>query len=271
MESAWSELFAAALSAAVLVKVLDILYQEFQQRRTSKQIAREFVDANLDPLLKAADELTGKLRALAESDFKSIHHIELNEHVLENRDFASLMYLFGRFWARAEFIRQEGMSVAMGRDTRGAQLQHFFDCLESRRVRIIDRILQRAIGECFLKGKESITFVEFVADFSRIDSPIRRWAMPLAVFLARMAHTSQRQMLLQHGAVIHALIDTLDPKHLVTRDRPGWPNKLTERSWGDLNYRVFGRYLSFVKDREKYIGPPKKAARRKRGGGAKRL
>jgi hypothetical protein len=256
MDSAWGDLFAAAFSAAVFVKILDIIYQEFARRRTTRQTAYEFVDANLDPLLKAAGELHGKLRAMAENDFKQIHHIALDGGALENRDFASLIYLFGRFWARVEFIRHEGMSVAMGRDPRGAQLQQFFDCLESRRVRIIDRILQRAVGECFLRGRETISFVEFVETFNVADSQTRKWMMPLAQFLARMAHTSQRQRLLQYGAVVHALIDTLDPKHLVTRDRPAWPNKLTDRSWADLNYRVFGRYLAFVRRPQKYIGRP---------------
>jgi len=63
--------------------------------------------------------------------------------------------------------------------------------------------------------------------------------------------------------VIHALIDSLDPHHSVTRERPSWPDKLSVRSWRDLDYRVFGVYLKFVSNRRKYLGPPKKAARKK--------
>ena len=266
MEIPWSQIFAVAFSAAVIVKVLDIIYQEYARGRNTKRTARDFVDANLDPLLKAADELTGKLRALAEADFKTLHHVTVDECGFENRDFASLIYLFGCFWARIEHIRVAGMSVAMASDPRGAQLQSFFDCLELRRVRMIDRILQRAIGECFLRGENAITFVDFVLEFSNENSTTRKWAMPLALFLSRLSHTSERQLLLQYGVVIHALIDTLDSEHLVTRERPGWPNKLTDRSWADLNYRVFGLYLSFVGRREKYIGPPKRAARKKKKG-----
>lgn len=263
-EFAWGNILAAALSAATFVKILDILYQEYGRRRIRAQTAEEFVDQNLGPLLKAADELTGKLRALAENDFRPIHNITLDDEPLQNSDFASVIYLFGRFWAQVESFRSQGMSVATGRDDRGAKLQHFLDCLESRRVRIIDRILQRAIGEVFLDGKETITFVRFVEEFDRPDSSLRHWTMPLALFLSRLRHTSERQLLLQYGVVIHALIDALDAKHLITRDRPGWPNKLTARSWADLNYRVFGRYLAFVSSRGKYIGPPKKAARKGR-------
>lgn len=253
----WGQLFVAALGGGFTVKLLDIVYQEYRQRKSQSQSVEQFVDQHLDPLLKSADELVGKLRALAESDFKSIHLVVPDENCLANYDFASLVFLFGRFWAQVEIIRQEGMSIAMARDKRGLRLQSFFDCLESRRVRIIDRILQRAAGEAFLNGKEMKTFTEFAQAFETLVAT-RRWIMPLAQFLSRTKHTTERQRLLQYGAVVHALIDTLDPKHLVTRQRPSMPNKLSHRSWADLNYRVFGVYLKFVNNRKKYIGPPKR-------------
>ncbi len=73
-----------------------------------------------------------------------------------------------------------------------------------------------------------------------------------------MEHTSDRQRLLRYGIVIHAMIDTLDPQHQVSRDRPSYPYKLSRKSWRDLRYRVFGVYLKFVQGSQKYLGPPKK-------------
>ena len=181
---------------------------------------------------------------------------------MSNHDFASFLYLFGCFWARIELVRHKGLSVSMGKDRRGAELQHFLDCLESRRVRIVDRILQRAVGEVFVSSDDTVSFVGFVRIFQD-DPNVRQWIMPLAKFLSRTEHTTERQRLLQYGTVLHALIDTLDSKHLVTRARPALPNKLSQRSWAYLNYRVFGVYLKFVSNRQKYIGPPKKAARKK--------
>jgi hypothetical protein len=70
-------------------------------------------------------------------------------------------------------------------------------------------------------------------------------------------HTAQRQKLLQYGLVLHALIDTLDGQHVVTRNRPGLPGKLSRQTWRDLNYRVFRVYLPFVTDRRKYLGLPR--------------
>jgi hypothetical protein len=95
--------------------------------------------------------------------------------------------------------------------------------------------------------------------------------MPLARFLSRTQHTTERQRLLQYGTVVHALIDTLDPEHLVTRNRPSMANKLSKRSWAALNYRVFRVYLEFVRNRQRYIKPPKRAARTGGGQGEETL
>jgi hypothetical protein len=262
-DTGWLHVITAALGggfvSGLTLKGVDIVYQEFQRRRTERHTATQFIDEHLDPLLKSADELNGKLRSLAESDFLEVYDAKYNL-LSEHHEFASLLFLFGRFWAQIEIIHQQGMSVAMGRDKRGAHLQRFFDCLESRRVRIVDRILQRAVGEVFIKDGKSINFVDFVSAFDTEDTP-QKWLKPLANILSRTKHTTERQKVLQYGAVVHALIDTLDPSHLVTRERPSWPNKLSRRSWRELNYRVFGTYLKFVDNKRKYIGPPKRAAR----------
>jgi len=176
--------------------------------------------------------------------------------------------LFGRFWAQIEIIRQEGLTVAITKDKRGAKLQNFLACLESRRVRIVDRTSQRAIGELLVKGapdyRRTIGYIEFVRSVETGEDA-RRWVEPLATVFRRTHHTADRQRLLQYGVVVHALIDTLDPTHAVTSDRPSYPNKLTERTRKDLRFRVFGVYLKFVPRKEKYQLKNKP----KRKGGAK--
>lgn len=257
MIGGWIDLFVAALGGGLTVKLLDILYQEYRQWKSHSRSAADVVEKHLDPLLKAADELVGKARALGERDFKPLQNLDTPEPDLTNHNFSSLVYLVAQFWVQIELMRQEGMSVAMGRSSQGARLQKFFDCMESRRVRLIDRILQRAVGEVLLKDGRPMSFVEFV-NAVETDADVKRWLDPLMHLLSRVRHTTERQRLLQYVAVVHALIDTLDPGHLVTRERPSLPNKLTKKSRADLNYRVFGVYLAFVKDRQKYIGPPKR-------------
>lgn len=177
----------------------------------------------------------------------------------DSNELGGTIFLFAKFWAQVEIIKREGLSVAISQDERGRHLESFLDCLESTRVRLIDRTAQRALGETILEqqgGKlQTIAYIEFVR---RAPEPqIDRWLEPMRLILVRAWHTSHRQKLLQYGAVLHALIDTLDEKHLVTRERPGLPNTLSRQTWRDLNYRVFGLYLKFVQDSRKYLGPPR--------------
>jgi len=87
---------------------------------------------------------------------------------------------------------------------------------------------------------------------------MKRWLQPLLQVMSHTRNGETRQKILQYAVVVHALIDTLDKGHLVTKNRPATPNKLNAKSWKDLNYRVFGVYLTFVAKRDKYIGPPKR-------------
>ena len=46
-------------------------------RRSERKITSErFIDEHLDPLLKSADELVGKLLSLAQEDFQSIYDVD---------------------------------------------------------------------------------------------------------------------------------------------------------------------------------------------------
>ena len=60
------------------------------------------------------------------------------------------LYLVAKLWARLDLFRGGGQTVSVVRDKRGKRLAEFADCLESRRVRIVRRSSQRAIGELAL-------------------------------------------------------------------------------------------------------------------------
>ncbi len=245
-------LITVALGSGLTVKVLDIIYQEWRQTTTRRITAKEVVDRHLDPLLKSADEFVGKVWSLSEGGFQSIRGVDPEAPSITNHDFGSLLFLTARFWAQVEAIRYEGMSVAMAKDERGSKVQKFFDCLESRNVRLLERVLQRAVGEVsFREGMSA--YSGFVAAYET-DDRTRKWLLPLARFLTKLNNTSQRQTLLQYGAIVHAFIDTMDPRHLVTRNRPSWPGRLTKRSITNLRFRVFGVYLKFVQNQPKYVG-----------------
>lgn len=254
-DQGWAALFTAALGGGVTVKALEIVYQEYKAAKDRRTIDTKTVDASLEPLLRAADELVGKLRSLAEQDFLPIRGAGAGR--LDDPGFASLAYLFVQFWSEVEILRFQAMPGTVARTARGKHTQAFLNCLESRRVRLIDRTSQRALGEAALASGRAMNFVAFIKAHDT-DPYMQRWLAPLLSVLTDMDAPPVRQRVLQYAVVVHALIDTLDTKHLVTKNRPATPNKLNSKSWKDLNYRVFDVYLPFVRDRSKYIGPPKR-------------
>ncbi len=252
----WVQVIAGGMSGGFVVKLAEIVYQEIRRRGDKRQSSSRFIDEHLDPLLKAADELVGKLHSLGREDFRSFADVDGNA-IYRHADLGSTAYLFGRFWAQIEILRQQALYVSISADERGRQLQAFLSCLESRRVRLIDRIAQRAVGETLLaeSGVGTIHYIQFAR---MLDDPdTAQWLQPLANLFMKSTHTTERQQILQYCVVVRAMIDTLDPKHLVTRERPQISNKLSKQTWRDLNYRVFRTYLSFVPAHEKYIGRPK--------------
>ena len=256
------KLLVAALGGGLTVKLLDIAYQELRRRFEGRISARRFVDENLDPVLKAADEVVGKLRSLGGQDFATLRNRDQGSVAGAGyRDYIGLLYLLARLWASIEKFRHEGLSVSVAQDQRGKKLGLFLDCMESRRTRIVDRLSQRAVAELVSPKRgsdpDAVSFIEFVRSCES-DPETQRWVAPVAGILNRMQHTSSRQRLLQYGIVIHAMIDTLDPQHKVSRNRPSYPHKLSRKSWRQLKYRVFGVYLTFVRNPEKYLGPPKR-------------
>ncbi len=252
IQSDWWSLFSAALGGGATLKCFELGFTEFKQWRVNRSQQSQSVIATLEPMLRATDELVGKLRSLAEQDFIPIRGRPLDG--LEEPASASVIYLFVQFWSEVEIVRMQGLSSEVAKSIKGKQVQAFLNCLQSRRVRLIDRISQRALGEFARRNGKTMNFIEFM-EACEESQTAKRWLAPLCSALHNLEATDGRQKLLQYTVVLHALIDTLDKEHLVTRNRPGTPNKLNKHSRRDLNYRVFGVYLNFVSDRQKYIGP----------------
>lgn len=232
-----------------------------QSRWRSAAAARRLIATQLDPLLKAADELQGKLRSLAEEDFKDFREMPaasaqaLND--MSRIDLCSTLYLFAQFWARLEILRRESFHADLARNPQGKVLLSFLRCLASKRVRLVDRAWQRAIGESVIimgtSNADVISFKVFVERYETSER-LRSWLQPLEGILRQTKYRRARPRVLQYGVVVHALIDTLDPKHYTTKDRPGYPNKLSRRAKRELIGRVFGVYLSDVRQPDKYTG-----------------
>lgn len=258
MNISWLDLLGAGFIGGLLVKLLDYIYREYSLKSQESKSAKKLIDKNLDPILKASDELVGKIRSLAQSDFQDL----IRAPRPEGNDFEKwfpyldIMYLFAHLWSRIQILRLEGLFANLGADKRGQKLLAFFRALESTKTRLVGRAWQRGIGECLIKqiGSEyySFTFVEFTKEFLSNDE-FKRWFLPLISVLTNLNDIHRRQLLLVYGTIIHAMIDTLDEKHLVTSQRPGWPNKLSKKSIRGLRFRTFKIYLPFVENYNRYL------------------
>ena len=258
MTYSWIDLLGAGLSGGIIVKILDYIYQEYLRRSKDKRSAREIVDRHIDPILKSSDELVGKIRSIAQSDFSNLNKADDPKGLSfeEWSPYLDIIYLFAQFWSWIQILRIESLFVNIGADERGLKLLSFFRAIESTKTRLVARSWQRAIGETLLKatpnGLRTLTYPEFVENFLS-DEKFRRWYTPLIWMLINFNHTRERQRFLTYGVVIHSLIDTLDSEHFISRDRPGWGNKLTKKSKRDLKYRIFKTYLPFSENRSKYL------------------
>lgn len=259
------------VSGAVLVAALRFvaptLWSETRAYFRGRAEARRAVRLQLDPLLKAADELQGKLLSQAKGDFSEFRGLVDGDKTSTVR-LCSTLFLFAQLWARIELLRRESFHAELARETKGKQLLAFTQTLESRPVRLVERAWQRGMGESLLvdesRGSQLKTFRQFVDEYEASPS-LRSWFQPLEKLLRSKAGDGEkpwtvsqkrktRQRLLRYGVVVHALIDTLDKKHYTTKPRPGYPNKLNRMSRHELIYRIFKLYLPGVKNVEKYVG-----------------
>lgn len=252
MSASWWDLLFAAISGGGVVKLIDYLYMEYRRQSEAKETSKQIVNRHLDPVLKAADELVGKMRSLAQDDFVEFK----NSLILDNLELLNFCYLFAQFWARVQILRIESIYVNLSDNSTGKNLKAFLDALESKSVQIIDRPNQRAIGELLIKetsqSLSTLTFYEFVNCY-KSDPDMKEWLNPLIDLLKSVDTPKFKKSLLTYGVILHALIDTLDPKHSVTKNREGWANKLTKQSCRDLKFRVFRIYLPCVSNVDKYV------------------
>lgn len=261
MDVNWIDLLGVGLSSGLTVKILDYLYKEYLRRSEASKSAKDLINKHIDPILKSADELVGKIRSLAQSDFRELIKIQAcKESNFEScHPHLSLLFLFSQLWSRIQILRIESLFVNLGSHNKGKQLLDFFKALEATKTRLVDRSWQRGMGEALIQygnnGIRSINYHEFVHLF-RSSEEFQQWFFPLIRILEHLNHTKERQRLLSYGVILHALIDTLDNKHFVTTKRPSWGNKLTNKSRRNLKFRVFRVYLPFVQHSKSYLISP---------------
>jgi hypothetical protein len=262
-ESIWLTVLASLISGGALVKAADYLFDEYKNRRDRTATAMALLTKHLDPILRAADELVGQMRSLAITDFEDFRTTGQPRHSTDVQELrrVSALYYFVQFWSRIQLLKSESDSVALAANVIGFRLQQFVKHLETHAVRVVERTWQRATGEAIILMVDGVPRPMNLYQFSRRykeDEEFRRWCAPLAELLeVGGADSKARQRLLKYGVVLHALIDTLDPTHVMTTARDPWPNKLTDATRKALAYGTFRTHLPFVQGVGRYTLPKK--------------
>lgn len=232
------------------------LYPEIKRYFESKRLATNAFYKNLDPILKSASELYGKLESLAKEDFSTFIDPENSNSIDIDQNRKYVYYLFSQFWAQLEYLRLESQYTAISKIEKGNQLLRFIETFESRKFRILDRSMQRIIGECLITQKDQkfrvITLNEFIIQFEESSSNLHGRIANLESTLLSVKNKEIRQKILKFGVLVAALIDHFDPKYKTARKRSVYINKLSEKSKKSIKTLLVEHYLPFLKNKDRY-------------------
>ena len=232
------------------------LYPEIKRYFESRRLATNAFYKNLDPILKAASELYGKLESLAKEDFSTFTNPANSNSVDTAQNRKYVYYLYSQFWAQLEHLRLESQYTSLSKIEKGNQLLRFIETFESRKFRILDRSMQRIIGECLITQKDQkfrvMTLNEFIIQFEDANSNLHLRVQNLESTLLSVKNKENRQKILKFGVLVAALIDHFDPKYKTVRRRDIYINKLTEKSKKSIRTLLVEHYLPFLKKTDRY-------------------
>lgn len=96
----------SAISGTVIWEGVKFIFPEIQKSIKDRRDARKIIIENIDPLLKSADELLGKIHSLAKSDFKDYELLYQQNTPEARSEILYTLYLFSAFYARLSIIRK---------------------------------------------------------------------------------------------------------------------------------------------------------------------
>ncbi|NCU06318.1 MAG: hypothetical protein GXC73_20380 [Chitinophagaceae bacterium] len=250
------------VAAGVLWEGVKFIYPEIKRPIEERKSAKNTLHNNIYPILQSASELYGKLESLAKEDFSTFINPEKSNSLDPNHNRKYIYYLFAQFWAQLEYLRLESQYSSLAKLKKGNQLIRFIETFESRKFRILDRSVQRIIGECLIGPKDSkfriLSLNEFLVALEKEDSTLKPWISVLEQTLfqivplqnsnyeVRKKANNAKQKILVYGVIIAALIDEFDPEYKTVRRRPIYKNKLTSRSKKLIRDLLLTHYIPFV-------------------------
>jgi chaperonin cofactor prefoldin len=250
------QLIFATISGAMIWEGFKFFYPDIKQYFKSRNAAKKVFYNNLDPILKASSELYGKIESLAKEDFATFVNLKKSNSTNPIHNQKYILYLFAQFWAQLEYLRLQSQYIDLSKIKEGNQLLRFIETIESKRHRILDRSMQRIIGECLISNNDQkfriMTLKDFLETIENENNTLSKWIGELEKKLLNVNYKEQRQVILRFGVIVAVFIDHFDPKHKNVRRREIYKHRLSPRSKELLNKYLFGHYLKFIKNKDQY-------------------
>jgi hypothetical protein len=253
----WIQNLIALISGGVIWEGIKFFYPDVQKRISNLREAKKQLNENIDPILKSCDELYGKLYSLSLEDFATF----INEKNSNSDDTARnrkyVYYLFAQFWAHLEYIRMKSQYSSIVRTRKGKILIRFIEAYESREFRILDRSVQRMIGEALIENSNGpfrvMSMNNFYSCLNDKSNNISIWIDLLEKYFLSTRDKNKRQQILVFGVIVAVLIDYFDPNHKIVRRRKIYINKLNNKSKKKIERNLLNHYLPFIESKEIYL------------------
>jgi hypothetical protein len=243
------------ISGSAIWEGFKFVYPDIKRYFQSRIEAKKILYQNVDPIIKSASELYGKVLSLAKEDFATYLNKANSNSIDPEHNKKYILYLFSQFFAQIEFIRLQSQYVTLSKIKKGRELLKFIETIESRKYRIVDRSIQRIIGECLILNKDQkfkvMTLQEFLSQIEQVSTPLNKWITPLEDKLNLVGKQDSRQTILKFGIIVEALINHFDPDHKTIRKRPIYVNKLSPKSRGTIKENLCVYYLPFISNKQR--------------------
>lgn len=237
--------------SAGIVLIVKYLFPDVKAYYVGRREAKKLFYTNIDLLTKSIDELYGKLHSLAKEDFGTfVNSVGSNSLDISNNKIY-VYYLFSQFWGHIELLRINKSYASLSRINKGRELIKFISTYESRKYRILDRSLQRSIGESVIEESENgyriMTFNSFKKDLISRHSQLASTIYPLEMALHEVSMKNKKQRILIYGATLYSFLHHFDNKYRIARERKLYDNKLNKNSIKTIKHSLYKRYLPFFK------------------------
>jgi hypothetical protein len=243
------------ISVTSIWEFIKFIYPNLMKFFSQKREANNLLINNIAPILISASELYGKIESLAKEDFNTYVNPQNSnsKNVEHNKKY--ILYLYSNFFGQIQLLKLQNHFSMLSSIKKGKGFLRFLEVFESRKYRIIDRSLQRIIGEAMIIESINSYKILSMKDFFYLienDRNFTNWIYELDVEISKVKDKKLRQRVLIFGVILTLFIDYFDQKNKIVRRRDVYKNKLSPRSKKLIKYHLLIHFLPFVKNKNLY-------------------